>query len=170
MRGNHMRLAEPEFAFRMARDLPPRQRAYTLDEAIAAVGTLHPAIEIPDSRFEQVAGAGAPQLIADNACAHLFLLGPAADESWRGFDLAEHRVTAKVAGKMEREGKGANVLDGPGLALTWLVNELSGLGLTLAAGQIVTTGTCTAPLPIDVGDEVSADFGPLGTVALRFTA
>ena len=27
--GNHMRVAEPEFAFRMARDLPPRAQAYT---------------------------------------------------------------------------------------------------------------------------------------------
>src|SRR4249919_1508935 len=49
MAGNEMRVAEPEFAFRMRTDLPPRPSAYTIDEVLAAVDTLHPAIEIPDS-------------------------------------------------------------------------------------------------------------------------
>jgi 2-keto-4-pentenoate hydratase len=35
-----------------------------------AVHTLHSAIEVPDSRFEDFALVGAEQLIADNACAH----------------------------------------------------------------------------------------------------
>ena len=51
MKGNEMRVGEPEFAFRMGRDLPPRATPYTVDEVLAAVETLHPAIEIPDSRF-----------------------------------------------------------------------------------------------------------------------
>ena len=50
------------------------------------------------------------------------------------------------------------------VALAWLVNELSGLGLTLAAGAVVTTGTCLTPLPIEPGDGVVADFGQLGRV------
>jgi 2-keto-4-pentenoate hydratase len=32
---------------------------------------------------------------------------------------------------------------------------------------VVTTGTCVAPLPIAAGDEVRADFGPLGEVTIR---
>lgn len=58
--GNHMRLAEPEFAFRMASDLAPRPTAYEVDEVMSAVESLHTAIEMPDSRFEVVARAGAP--------------------------------------------------------------------------------------------------------------
>src|SRR6185503_19816720 len=42
---------EPEFAFTMARDLPPRGAAYTRDEVAAAVATLHGAIEIVDPRW-----------------------------------------------------------------------------------------------------------------------
>ena len=38
-----------------------------------------PAIEIPDSRFADFVSAGAAQLIADNACAHLFVLGAGHD-------------------------------------------------------------------------------------------
>ena len=51
MKGNAMRVGEPEFCFRMGRDLTPRPAPYSVDEVLAAVDTLHPAIEIPDSRF-----------------------------------------------------------------------------------------------------------------------
>jgi 2-keto-4-pentenoate hydratase len=164
---NHMRVAEPEFAFRMARDLPPRTHAYSIAEVADAIGALHPAIEIPDSRYDDFTAVGAPQLIADNACAHLFVLGDPAPAAWRDMDLAAHRVSGVVRGKVEREGRGANVLAGPLDALTWLANELSRLGLTLKASEVVTTGTCTIPLPIAQGDEVQADFGALGSVTVR---
>ena len=51
MAGNDMRVAEPEFAFRMRTDLPARSTPYTVQQVLDAVDTLHPAIEIPDSRF-----------------------------------------------------------------------------------------------------------------------
>ena len=167
--GNEMRVAEPEFAFRMARDLPPRTQAYTVDEVMDAVATLHPAIEMPDSRYQDFVHVGAPQLIADNACAHRFVLGPAATASWRAIDLVEHAVAAQVSGKLHRDGKGANVLGDPRLALTWLANELSRLSITLRSGQVITTGTCMVPLKVAAGDEVVADFGPLGRVSVSFT-
>ena len=165
---NHMRVAEAEFAFRMGRDLPPREKPYAVIEVLEAVDTLHPAIEVPDSRFNDFTIVGAPQLIADNACAHDFLLGSAAPSAWRDVDLVQHRVSGRVENKLEREGIGANVLGDPRVALTWLVNEVSGLGLTLMAGQVVTTGTCLAPLPIEPGDAVSMDFGRLGRITVRF--
>jgi 2-keto-4-pentenoate hydratase len=164
-----MKVAEPEFAFRMGRTLAPRAARYALDEVLAAVETLHPAIELPDSRYEEFSKVGAAQLIADNACAHDFVLGPAARGKWRSEDLAEHAVTGIVTGKLQREGNGSNVLGDPRAALTWLANELSHLGIALAAGEIVTTGTCVAPLPVGPGDHVFADFGALGGVELRFS-
>lgn len=166
---NHMRVAEAEFAFRMGVDVPPRQTPYTVDEVLALVATLHPAIEIPDSRYADFTIVGAPQLIADNACAHEFVLGSSAPDTWRSIDLAAHRVTGAVAGRLERDGIGANVLGDPREALAWLVNELSQLNLTLRAGQVVTTGTCLVPLPIAPGDLVTCDFGVLGAVSVSFS-
>ena len=163
---NHMKVAEAEFAFRMGRDLEPRPHSYSVDEVLDAVATLHPAIEVPDSRFDDFTIVGAPQLIADNACAHLFVLGPPAETDWRSLDLIEHRAIG-TAGNLTREGKGANVLGDPRVALAWLVNELSGLGITLKAGEVVTTGTCLVPLPIEPRVEVTADFGTLGSVSAR---
>lgn len=167
---NRMRVAEAEFAFRMARDLPPRAEAYTVEEVLGAVAALHTAIEVPDSRFADFATAGAAQLLADNACAHQFVLGQAAPASWRDMDLAAHRVIGRVTGRFEREGVGANVLGDPRIALAWLANELSRHGMTLAAGQVVTTGTCLVPMDVAPGDEVEVDYGELGRVGIRFAA
>lgn len=165
---NHMKVVEAEFAFRMARDLPPRPTPYRVDEVLAAVATLHPAIETPDSRFDEFAKVGVAQLIADNACAHYFTLGPAAPDAWRTMNLVEHAVVGSVAGGVQREGKGANVLGDPRVALAWLANELSGLGITLRQGEVVTTGTCIVPLAVKPRDRVTADFGALGRVEVRF--
>ncbi len=165
---NRMAVAEPEFAFRMARDLPPREDDYRVEEVLAAVASLHPAIEIPDSRFKPFERAGAAQLIADNACTHDFVLGAEMPEIWRDIDLVTHKVTATVAGKISHDGIGANVLGDPRVALTWIANELSRFGMTLAAGQVVTTGTCAVPLPVAAGDRVEVDFGPLGRIAAQF--
>jgi 2-keto-4-pentenoate hydratase len=164
---NHMRVAEAEFAFRMRRDLTPQWGPYSVDEVVDAAGSLHPAIEIPDSRYDDFTIVGAPQLIADDACAHYFVLGDAAPESWRAIDLRAHSVKGEVVGKLSRDGVGANVLGDPRVALAWLANELSSLGVTLRAGQVVTTGTCLVPLEIAAGDHVRMDFGALGRVECR---
>ncbi|MEO5818961.1 MAG: fumarylacetoacetate hydrolase family protein [Vicinamibacteraceae bacterium] len=164
---NSMRVAEAEFAFRMAVDLPSRAEAYTVDEVLDAVATLHPAIEIPDSRYDDFTLVGAPQLIADNACAHHFVLGPATSADWRRMDLVEHPVIATISDRETRTGKGGHVLGDPRIALAWLVNELSGIGVALRAGEVVTTGTCIVPPPIAPGDRVRVDFGALGGVEIQ---
>jgi 2-keto-4-pentenoate hydratase len=167
MTGNEMRVAEPEFAFRMAVDLAPRPKPYGVQEVLDAVDSLHPAIEIPDSRFSDFVSAGAPQLIADNACAHRFVLGAPATSDWRRLDLAEQRPVMTLRGQ-HFIGLGRNVLGGPLLALAWLANELRELGIPLRAGEVVTTGTCHPPLPIQAGDRLEADFGSIGRVAVIF--
>ena len=167
MAGNEMRVAEPEFAFRMRVDLPARSAPYSVQQVLDAVDTLHPAIEIPDSRFADFVGAGEAQLIADNACAHLFVLGPATSADWRAMDLVEERPVITMRGETFT-GHGKNVLGDPRIALVWLANELRQLGINLKGGRVVTTGTCHAPLPIQAGDFCAADFGVLGKVSVGF--
>ncbi len=166
LQGNRMRVAEAEFAFRFGRALPKRPEEYRLDEVLSAVATLHPAIEIPDSRYEDFVGVGAPQLIADNACACWFVLGHATTADWRHINLAEHAVTAYCNGSEAATGSGTNVLGDPRWALTWIANELSCYGDGLRVGDIVTTGTCIKPVAITEGDQLRADFGVVGEIAV----
>lgn len=167
---NRMRVAEPEFAFRMGRDLAPRATPYSTTEVMDAIAALHLAIEVPDSRFADFTAAGVAQLIADNACGHQFVLGPEAPSTWRDVDLSRHRVLGRVSARYEREGSGSNVLGDPRVALAWIANELSRHGVTLAAGQVVTTGTCMVPLEVLPGDDVTVDYGVLGRTGVRFAA
>jgi 2-keto-4-pentenoate hydratase len=167
MAGNEMRVAEPEFAFRMRANLPPRSSPYSLQQVLDAVDTLHPAIEIPDSRFRDFLSAGAAQIIADNACAHLFVLGAPTASDWRSLDLVEEKPVVTLRDQ-QFIGHGKNVLGDPRVALTWLANELRQLGVMLRAGEVVTTGTCHPPLPIQAGDLFAADFGVIGKVSIGF--
>jgi 2-keto-4-pentenoate hydratase len=165
--GLHMRVAEAEFAFRMGTDLPPRERTYGIEEVMRAVSDLHLAIEVPDSRYEDFATAGAPQLVADDACAGFFVLGGKVAD-WRAVDLARHPVAAYRNGDLAARGSGANVLGDPRVALAWLANDRAKRGSGLKAGEVVTTGTCVKPVAIGAGDDVVADFGPLGRVRVGF--
>lgn len=163
---NLMRVAELEFAFRMSDDLAPREAHYSQEEVLARVASLHPAIELPDSRFAHFESAGLAQLVADNACAHRFVLGPATGQDWRALDLAAHPGQAFRNSELAEMGRGGNVLGDPRIALTWLANELSRHGMSLRAGQVVTTGTCVKPLAISVGERVQGDLGILGKVSV----
>ena len=87
--------------------------------------------------------------------------------NWRALDLVEEKPVITLRGK-HFIGHGKNVLGDPRVALAWLANELRRLGMTLRAGQVVTTGTCHPPLPIQSGDVFDADFGSIGKVSVAF--
>ena len=80
-----MRVVEAEFAFEMARDLPPTPAPRSRQEIAAAVKGVLPGIEIVDSRFDDWTTIGAPSLIADNACNAAWVKGSPGD------GLAVHR-------------------------------------------------------------------------------
>lgn len=161
-------LLEPEFAFRLARPLPPRATPYAPEEAAEAVASLHPAFEIVTSALADWSRQGAPSLIADNGVHGALVLGPATTD-WRGLDLANHRVTLAINGQFAGEGTGANALGGPLLALTWLANHLSARDIALEAEQIVTTGVVTEFRELQAGDFAVADYGLLGRIQLTVT-
>lgn len=157
----HMAVAEAEFAFRIAADLPAGERPFTPPEVMARVLSLHPAIEMPESRIRDFAAAGVAQLVADDACSNFLVVGAAA-QGWREVDLARHPARMQVNGRWVRDDIGANVLGDPRIALAWLANDRAARGEPLLAGDVVTTGTCMEPVPVALGDHVLVDFGPFG--------
>lgn len=167
---DHYASVECEFAFRFARDLPPRSKAYTYDEVVAAVDVLIPAIEIVGSRFEDgFGGLSTIHTVADMVAHIAFVSGPTTAD-WHDMDLRSHSIILFKNGRVEAEGIGDNVLDGPLSVLEWTANHLSRLGDAISAGEIVTTGTCTSLISVIPGDEIVADFGSLGRVQLQLVA
>lgn len=166
---NRMRVAECEIVFRLGRPLAPRAGGHDRAAVLDAVEAVHPGIEVPDSRFLRFEQAGEAQLIADCACTNDMVVGlPVAAADARMDELKSLQVRARVSDGRTPEGVGANVLGDPVDALVWLVNELGAQGVTLQAGQFVTTGACVPPIPVSPGDAVEADYGWLGRLGVRF--
>ncbi|MCC6629457.1 MAG: fumarylacetoacetate hydrolase family protein, partial [Chloroflexi bacterium] len=160
------RCSECEFAFRMAADLPPRDRPYTEAEVAAAVEALLPALEIGDTVFDDWYGASGYQGSSmDNGGAAALVHGaPIAD--WRGLDLPNARIDLSLNGQFIKSGYGRAAMGHPLTSLTWLVNWLRERDQTLHAGEIVSTGTCTGHFFAAPGDRLEIDYGPIGRLVV----
>ena len=160
---------EAEFDFVMGDALPPREAPYARGEVQAAVASVHPAIEVPDSRYTDWLSMNAEDLIGDNAIGCLLCLGPAA-AGGLGHDLAGQPVIVRVNGEVASEGAGSNVMGDPWNVMVWLANHLSARGIALEAGHVVTTGSAADVVQCQPGDTVTAEFGPIGTAEVQFEA
>ena len=163
-----MRVMEAEFAFQMARDLPPTSAPRSREEVEDAIAGVLPGIEIVDSRFDDWTTVGIPSLIADNDCHGAWIKG-ALVPNCQSMDLAAQSVNLFVNGTLKQTGSGAAVLGRPLNALLWLVNAMNERGLGLKAGQYVTTGVTTDIYMAAPGDHVQADFGQVGAVEVTFS-
>jgi 2-keto-4-pentenoate hydratase len=161
------RVVEPEVAFTMAADLPPREKPYALDEVRAAVASVHAAIEVVNPRTPNGFSDPVAWFIVDGGLNEGIVLG-------EGRKLLPHEALASLRcevtwnGRPMAGGTGANALGGGDLALTWLANHLNAHGLGLAEGEIVTTGVITEFFSVALNDVVDAEFEHLGKVSVRF--
>jgi 2-keto-4-pentenoate hydratase len=167
VRTMRMRSAEPEFAFVLASDLNRGRGKLTVEDVLAAVGSMVLAVEVPDSRFVDFKQAGVPSLIADGMCGGHFVTGPSI-EGWRSLDLREQPARVLCNGDERSAGRGANVMGDPRSALAWMANEVLDRGWPLREGDIIITGASAPPIPVQAGDDLEAVFDGLGTVSVRF--
>lgn len=158
---------EGEFAFRLGRDLPARDGAYTMAEVTAAIDAIAGAVEIVGTRFEGgLPGKGRFLTTADCGVNIGLVLG--AWTPFDGQDLRDHPVAVRINGAPQGAGTGHRALGDPRNVLHWLANSLSERGRGLRTGDIVATGTCTGLDPVRSGDAVRVDFATLGHLDITF--
>ena len=163
------RVHEAEIALLIDRDLPPTGAPYDAAAIAAATRAVLPAIEIVGTWLTPWTQGGGTNIVADNAAHGRWIIGaPTTDFSQ--LDLLDAPITFTVNGDIKATGKGRNVDGGPFGATAWLANALAKLGRSLRAGDYVTTGTVIPPFPVAAGQDVTADFGPLGQVTLHIEA
>ncbi|HBH7918712.1 TPA: hypothetical protein KDX45_004690 [Vibrio parahaemolyticus] len=159
---------EFEFAFKMAKDLPPRKQPYHRKEVLAAVDSLHLAIEPVGTRYIQgPVKSGVPQFAADHGGNYGFVYGPAIP-NWQSIHLSEVTVTGYFNNQEVGRETGSNVMGDPVNSLIWLANHLPKRGYSLKAGEWVTTGAVVGPVPATAPVKVRGDFGVLGRVHVNF--
>jgi len=85
--------------------------------------------------------------------------------------LRDCEVALQRDGTVMDRGTGANALGHPATALVFLADILSGQPqfAPLAAGEVITTGTLTAALPIAPGETWSSEYAGLPVTGLQLT-
>lgn len=161
---------ETEFVVGMAADLPARATPYSKEEVEAAIAWVAPGFEVIGTRLSSGLPGAGNMLIADGGANMDFVLGPKS-ENWRDYDLTCHAASLSIDGADTATGHSGMLLFGDTIgAVVWLANSAHLAPRGLKAGDVITTGSCTGVVPIQVGSEASADFGAMGTVSARFVA
>jgi len=157
---------ECELAFRFAAALPPRAMPYGEDEVLAAVGTLHPAIELVQSRFLHPETVSKLALLADNL-ANLGLCVDVPVLDWRHVDFWRQPASLVIDDREKVHAVGGNMAGDPRRLLVWLANHCAGRGRGIAAGDIVTTGTHTGLVSVTVPAQITARFAGIGEARMQ---
>ena len=155
---------EVELAFIMGQDLAGA--GCTVADVMRATEFVTPALELIAYRTQvprQIVDT-----IADNAAAGAMVMG---GRLVRPFDVDIRWIGATLSknGIIEESGVSAAVMGHPAGGIAWLVNKLAVHGGGLKKGQIVLAGSFTRPISIVPGDVIAADYGPLGSLGIRFT-
>ncbi|HEX3864222.1 MAG TPA: 2-keto-4-pentenoate hydratase [Stellaceae bacterium] len=156
---------ECEIGFRVNQALPARAQAYSRDEVLAAV-SLHPTIEVVDSRYVDFRSLDRLQVLADNFSNGGLIYGAAA-ANWQGMDLVHPPIVVTADAKPFADCTGLRAGDPIGL-LVELVNHVANRRGGVPDGIFVTTGTHTGLVFTEPGTHIRADFGPLGRVEVSF--
>ena len=136
---------EPEIVVGFKADVPPMADPGAIANAVEWVAA---GLEVVQCHFEGWEMTPA-EAVADAGVHAALAIGPR-----RKVNSEAVRSLATATGQLMRDGalaatgKGADVLGSPVDALHWL---LRGLPVGVRAGEIVTTGTLTAAMPIESG-------------------
>jgi 2-oxo-hept-3-ene-1,7-dioate hydratase len=162
---------EVELAFVLEK--PLRGPDLTPIDVLRATAYVTPALEIIDARIEQFdretkAARRVFDTIADFAANAGVVLGgrpvraDAVDLRWVGALLYKNA-------QIEETGLAAGVLNHPATGIAWLGNRIACYEEQLESGDVVLSGSFTRPVSAAAGDVLHADFGSLGSIAVRFT-
>ncbi|HVP89398.1 MAG TPA: 2-keto-4-pentenoate hydratase [Casimicrobiaceae bacterium] len=156
---------EPEIAFVLGRDLPPRANAYSEGEVRAAIAETRLVLELLDSRYADPAAVSFPEILADQVNNQGLFVGPVfaggLAAPLEGFPVAVEASARTLHFRGGRHPDGH-----PLRPLVWLASYLAQQESGLAAGTIVTTGSYAGALEVPVGTALTVRFGELGAIAV----
>lgn len=153
---------EAEIVVRLAKDAPVEGSPLTTQEARALVDKVHIGIEIAGSAFAGNSAAGPIAMVCGLGNSLGLILGPEI-EGWR--DLAESiDCVCRIDGEPVGETRLDPALTAPFDALAFACQQANHMGLSLRAGQWISTGAITGVHRIVAGQSGSADFGRHGRI------
>lgn len=157
--------AEAEIALILGSEL--KGPGVTEADVLAATKSVAACFEIVDSRIDQW-DIRIVDTVADNASCGVFVLG-SRRLSPQGLDLAAMEVRVRKNGQPLSRGFGSAVQGSPLAAVAWLANTLGRYGVTLAAGDIILSGSLVPLETARPGDLFELDLDHLGGASVRFS-
>jgi 2-keto-4-pentenoate hydratase len=158
---------EAEIAFHMGADLPPREKPYSREEVVAAIASMHPAIEVLETALYDPTQAAKLTTVADLALHGGFVFGDAVP-NWQSIDFSKESVTLAVDGTVRVEQTGSNTSGDLMRLLPWLANEGASRTEGLKKGDWITTGSWTGHTLAPAGAAADVRFSTAGRAYLRF--
>ena len=164
------RAIEAEIAFVMK--APLNGPGVTIVDVLDATDYVAPALEILDTRILRVDPETKKartifDTISDNAANAGIVIGGRAQQP-RDADLRWVGAIVSRNAEVEETGLGAGVLNDPAMGIVWLADRLGRYGMSIAAGEVVLSGSFVRPVEARPGDTIVADFGGSGTVSIHF--
>lgn len=144
----------------------------TREEVIAATDYVVPAFELIAARsFRIHPETGYTRTvcdtISDNAANAGIIMG-SKKVSATDVDLRWCGAIVKQNGVVEQTGLAAAVLDHPANGICWIAKRFAKHDIALEPGQILLSGSFTAPVKVKAGDKITAEYGPLGDISVNF--
>ena len=144
----------------------------SIEDVLDATDYVVPALELiaarsyrtdPDTGYTRTV----MDTIADNAANAGIIVGDQhfrpdeIDMRWSGAILYRNDI-------IEETGLSAAVLGHPANGICWIAKRFAPHGIALEPGQILLSGSFTAPVIVRPGDQIRADYGPLGEISCHF--
>jgi len=170
------RRIEPEIAFRLHRDLPPRAAPYLPAEVADALFACA-SLELIDTRFDT--GERSIRQMIDNPKSRLeamadhnttgaYVTGEERDD-WQRFDFAALRMVMRTPRRVIVESTGGHAFVDPFLPCVVLANEMRHRG-GLRAGHILVTGSFSGFFEVEPDEPVTARFEGFGSAVATFSS
>lgn len=145
----------------------------TVEEVLDATDYIVPAFELIAARsFRVHPETGYTRkiydTISDNAAGAGIIMGNK-KVSPASVNLPWCGAIVKLNDVIEHTGLAAGVLGHPANGICWIAKRFSAHGIGLEPGQVLLSGSFTAPVKVNAGDKVVADYGELGEISVQFT-
>ena len=161
-----MGLIEPEIAFVIAHDLPPRATPYSDAEIRAAIGEARMVLELITTRYADKASATPPEILADSYNHHGLFIGPVIPNAL-DHPLERLHVTIQTPAGVLFDKEHPHPSGHPLKSFTWLVHFLNSRGQGLKAGEIVTTGSYAGIVEAPLGVPIQVKLNNLGSLQVE---
>lgn len=155
---------EAEIAYRFARSLDGPPDSFTRTAVEEAIGSIHPVLELIDTRFTAPASQAQLAHLADQQSHGALIVGPACAD-WRRINPLAEPLSVRIDHRAIVEKIGTNNGGDPIRLLVWLARHAAARGLPIQPGTLVTTGSMSGTEFVPHRTHVSAIFANLGAVS-----